>query len=69
MYDVPTLALVCLVATAAASLPSNLILFMQPTKANFVLSLINTSLAFFLFSFQVFRMFFFSNTFPDNSPG
>jgi hypothetical protein len=53
MYEVQTLAVACLASTALASLPSNLFLFLQPTKPNFVLALINTSLAFFLFSFQV----------------
>lgn len=47
------LAKICLVATLAAVLPSNLNLFLSPTSEKFLLSLINTSLAFFLFSFQV----------------
>lgn len=53
LYDVQTLAMACLAATALASLPSNILLFLQPSKSGLVLSLINTSLAFFLFSFQV----------------
>ena len=53
LYDVQTLAVACLAATALASLPSNILLFLRPSKAGLVLSLINTSLAFFLFSFQV----------------
>ena len=53
LYDVQTLAAVCLATTALVSLPPNLLLFLQPNKQNFVLATINTSLAFFLFSFQV----------------
>lgn len=53
LYDVQTLAMGCLASTALASLPTNILLFMQPSKANLILALINTSLAFFLFSFQV----------------
>ncbi|XP_063992179.1 probable dolichyl pyrophosphate Man9GlcNAc2 alpha-1,3-glucosyltransferase [Diachasmimorpha longicaudata] len=40
-------------ATIAAVFPSNLDLFLQANKEKFLLSLINTSLGFFLFSFQV----------------
>lgn len=43
----------CLITTALSSLPSNMMLFFQPSKSNFVFALVNTSLAFFLFSFQV----------------
>ena len=53
LYDVQTLAMGCLASTALASLPTNILLFMQPSKANLILALINTSLEFFLFSFQV----------------
>ncbi|XP_046611365.1 probable dolichyl pyrophosphate Man9GlcNAc2 alpha-1,3-glucosyltransferase [Neodiprion virginianus] len=48
-----TLAKICLVATLVSVLPSNLDLFRKPTNEKFILSLINTSLAFFLFSYQV----------------
>ena len=40
-------------ATLTASLPSNLMLLLKPTQQNFLFSLLNTSLAFFLFSFHV----------------
>ncbi|KAG6443079.1 dolichyl pyrophosphate Man9GlcNAc2 alpha-1,3-glucosyltransferase [Manduca sexta] len=44
---------VCLVTTSLAVLPSCLDLFMRINKKKFLLSVINVSLAFFLFSFQV----------------
>lgn len=47
------MALVCLVCTLAAVLPSCIHLFFNARKDVFLLSLINTSLAFFLLSFQV----------------
>lgn len=47
------LAKICLVATLVSVLPSNLDLFFRPRKEKLVISLVNTSLAFFLFSFQV----------------
>lgn len=43
----------CLASTVAACLPSSINLFLFPTFRRFVLSLVNCSLAFFLFSFQV----------------
>lgn len=49
------MAIVCLVCTLIAVLPSCLHLLFNARKTTFVLSLINTSLAFFLFSFQVRR--------------
>lgn len=53
LYPADTLALVCAVTTGLFSLPSNIILFLKPTRQNLLLTLINTSLVFFLFSFQV----------------
>ncbi|XP_015127101.1 probable dolichyl pyrophosphate Man9GlcNAc2 alpha-1,3-glucosyltransferase [Diachasma alloeum] len=42
-----------LTATSTAVLPTNLQLLLRPSKERFLLSLVNTSLGFFLFSFQV----------------
>lgn len=53
VYTNDTMALVCLATTAIAILPSCIDLFLRTNKKKFVLSLINVSLAFFLFSFQV----------------
>ena len=50
---IPALARLCLGTTLLLSLPTNIHLFLHPTQRNFVLSLVNTSLIFFLFSFQV----------------
>lgn len=47
------MAVCCIVCTLIAVLPSCLNLFRYPRKEAFLLSLINCSLAFFLFSFQV----------------
>ncbi|XP_048505922.1 probable dolichyl pyrophosphate Man9GlcNAc2 alpha-1,3-glucosyltransferase [Athalia rosae] len=47
------LAKICLVTTLVALIPTNVHLFFRPTNRKFILSLINTSLAFFLFSFHV----------------
>ncbi|XP_059616730.1 dolichyl pyrophosphate Man9GlcNAc2 alpha-1,3-glucosyltransferase [Phlebotomus argentipes] len=47
------MALYCLSTTMASVLPSCIHPFFSPTKRNFLLSLINSSLGFFLFSFQV----------------
>uniref|UniRef100_A0A6B2EB40 Alpha-1,3-glucosyltransferase n=1 Tax=Phlebotomus kandelakii TaxID=1109342 RepID=A0A6B2EB40_9DIPT len=47
------MALYCLTATMGSVLPSCIQLFFSPSKKNFLLSLINSSLSFFLFSFQV----------------
>lgn len=47
------LAKICLMMTTCAVLPSCVSLYLSPTRNAFVLSLINSSLAFFLFSFQV----------------
>jgi len=51
--EVPDLAKLCLGTTFALSLPSNIHLFFSPSHTTFLLSLVNTSLVFFLFSFQV----------------
>ncbi|XP_076665114.1 putative dolichyl pyrophosphate Man9GlcNAc2 alpha-1,3-glucosyltransferase [Andrena cerasifolii] len=47
------LAKVCLAITTFAALPSCVNLYRTPEKEKFIISLINCSLAFFLFSFQV----------------
>ncbi|XP_017883344.1 dolichyl pyrophosphate Man9GlcNAc2 alpha-1,3-glucosyltransferase isoform X1 [Ceratina calcarata] len=47
------LAKICLAATTFAALPSCLNLYLNPQKKRFIISLINCSLAFFLFSYQV----------------
>ncbi|KAJ8939294.1 hypothetical protein NQ314_011151 [Rhamnusium bicolor] len=44
---------ICLFTTLSALFPSSVDLFLRPNLRKFVLSLINSSLAFFLFSFQV----------------
>eukprot|EP00112_Aurelia_sp_Birch-Aquarium-sp1_P027001 Seg996.3 transcript_id=Seg996.3/GoldUCD/mRNA.D3Y31 product="Dolichyl pyrophosphate Man9GlcNAc2 alpha-1 3-glucosyltransferase" protein_id=Seg996.3/GoldUCD/D3Y31 len=53
MISVPRTVQLCLVTTLAACIPSSVDLFFRPTIRKFLLSLINCSLAFFLFSFQV----------------
>ena len=50
---IPELAKLCLATTFTLSLPANIHLLFYPTNRNFVLGLLNTSLTFFLFSFQV----------------
>ncbi|XP_012535257.1 probable dolichyl pyrophosphate Man9GlcNAc2 alpha-1,3-glucosyltransferase [Monomorium pharaonis] len=47
------LAKICLVTTTCAVLPSCVSLYLSPTRNAFLVSLINSALAFFLFSFQV----------------
>lgn len=47
------LAKICLIATTCAVLPSCINLYLTPKKDTFIVSLINSALAFFLFSFQV----------------
>lgn len=47
------LAQICLLITTIAVLPTCINLYLSPKKENFVISLINSALAFFLFSFQV----------------
>lgn len=44
---------ICLFTTLSALLPSGADLFLRPSLKKFILALINSSLAFFLFSFQV----------------
>lgn len=44
---------ICLFTTLSAAFPSSMDLFLRPVLKKFLPSLINTSLAFFLFSFQV----------------
>lgn len=44
---------ICLFSTLSAILPSSVDLFLRPSLKKFVLALVNSSLAFFLFSFQV----------------
>jgi len=51
--SVEDLAKLCLGTTFCLSLPSNIHLFFNPSHKNFLLSLVNTSNVFFLFSFQV----------------
>ena len=50
---IPDLAKLCLATTFTLALPANIHLLFNPTNRNFVLGLVNTSLTFFLFSFQV----------------
>ncbi|KAG5676419.1 hypothetical protein PVAND_006257 [Polypedilum vanderplanki] len=47
------MAKICLMCTATSIVPSSITLLLKPTKRQFLYSLINCSLAFFLFSFQV----------------
>ncbi|XP_001357163.3 probable dolichyl pyrophosphate Man9GlcNAc2 alpha-1,3-glucosyltransferase [Drosophila pseudoobscura] len=47
------MALVCLAFTLISALPTNITLYRKRCKMGFLLSLFNTAIAFFLFSFQV----------------
>lgn len=47
------MAKICLLCTATALVPSSVNLLFRPRKKEFLYALINSSLAFFLFSFQV----------------
>ncbi|XP_055837886.1 probable dolichyl pyrophosphate Man9GlcNAc2 alpha-1,3-glucosyltransferase [Episyrphus balteatus] len=47
------MALICLIVTGLALVPSSIHLFVKPSKQGFLYSLFNSALAFFLFSFQV----------------
>ncbi|KAH8298678.1 hypothetical protein KR018_004460, partial [Drosophila ironensis] len=47
------MAIVCIACTLIAALPTNILLLVKRSKLGFLLALFNTSLAFFLFSFQV----------------
>ena len=51
--EIPDLAKLCLASTFVLSLPTNFHLLFRPSMRNFILSLVNTSLVFFLFSFHV----------------
>lgn len=53
MFTNAQLAKICLMMTTCAVLPSCVSLYLSPTRNAFMLSLINSALAFFLFSFQV----------------
>ena len=53
LYSSDILALTSAITTLTLSLPSNLALFWRPTKDQFMCALFNTSLVFFLFSYQV----------------
>ncbi|XP_047518533.1 dolichyl pyrophosphate Man9GlcNAc2 alpha-1,3-glucosyltransferase [Pieris napi] len=53
VYSNEEMVKMCFLSTLMASLPSCLDLFFRINRKKFVLSLINVSLAFFLFSFQV----------------
>ncbi|XP_013167634.1 PREDICTED: dolichyl pyrophosphate Man9GlcNAc2 alpha-1,3-glucosyltransferase [Papilio xuthus] len=53
IYTNEMMAKLCLFTTTLAAMPSCLDLFVRINKKKFILSLINVSLAFFLFSFQV----------------
>lgn len=52
-FDNHQMLRICLFSTLAFLFPSCCDLFLHPSKKKFVLALINSSLAFFLFSFQV----------------
>ncbi len=47
------MARICLICTATAITPSSISLLLRPRKRQFLYALINSSFAFFLFSFQV----------------
>jgi alpha-1,3-glucosyltransferase len=47
------MARICLASTATAIIPSCISLLTNPKKSKFLFALVNSSLAFFLFSFQV----------------
>lgn len=47
------MAKICLMCTATAIIPSSISLLFKPRKRQFIYALVNSSLAFFLFSFQV----------------
>lgn len=53
MFTVDQLVLICLLSTLVCLLPSSLHLLCYPTTRNFKVSLVNSSLVFFLFSFHV----------------
>ncbi|KAL3270980.1 hypothetical protein HHI36_021483 [Cryptolaemus montrouzieri] len=51
--DKAKLMRICLFTTLSAVFPSSVDLFLRPNRKKFILALINSSLAFFLFSYQV----------------
>lgn len=53
LFSNEQLAIICLIVTLIGIIPSCLDIFLRPIKEKFIISLINTSLAFYLFSFQV----------------
>ncbi|XP_043237532.1 probable dolichyl pyrophosphate Man9GlcNAc2 alpha-1,3-glucosyltransferase isoform X3 [Amphibalanus amphitrite] len=53
LHSVAAIASMCLSTTALFLLPTNLLLLADPTPHNLLLSLLNSALTFFLFSFQV----------------
>mmetsp|Transcript_23622 Transcript_23622/g.59156 ORF Transcript_23622/g.59156 Transcript_23622/m.59156 type:complete len:284 (-) Transcript_23622:27-878(-) len=53
LLTIPQTALISLCMTLLAILPFNVDLFWRPSKERFLYALVNTSLCFFLFSFQV----------------
>ncbi|XP_051160400.1 dolichyl pyrophosphate Man9GlcNAc2 alpha-1,3-glucosyltransferase [Leptopilina boulardi] len=53
IFDNIHLAQICLITTTIALLPSCLDMYFRPSKQKFIISQINSSLAFFLFSYQV----------------
>ena len=52
-FSIETLSKISLIVTALLNLPSGLDLLFRPSRQRFMLSLVNSSLIFFLFSFQV----------------
>jgi len=53
IFSQPQIVKLCLVTTLLACLPSSFDLLRNPTKKKFMYSMVNCSLAFFLFSYQV----------------
>lgn len=53
MFTIDMLSKISLLVTALLNLPSGLDLLFRPGKARFLLAIVNSSLVFFLFSFQV----------------
>ncbi|KAL6961838.1 dolichyl-P-Glc:Man9GlcNAc2-PP-dolichol alpha-1,3-glucosyltransferase, partial [Sarracenia purpurea var. burkii] len=52
LFTIPSLKLLCFVATVSASLPSMVQQILAPSKQGFLYGLLNTSLSFYLFSYQ-----------------
>jgi alpha-1,3-glucosyltransferase len=53
LLSVDTTIVLCAMITFIAFLPSNILLFLNPHKENFLRTLFTTAMSFFLFSFQV----------------